>query len=176
MNTRLPLIALSILSTLLGCTTLLPNTPTVPETKHDEENTDITPKRIITQEEKTKEPSLYHFTDPDSGKRPEKGIAYDHTHGDIRVFQVIKEKINDSENELTWVLARGNSMSIGVINDREYVNGESLLKGKYRYIGPLTYETAPIIDGVKSKGSNTVRLFVEVDSSFDKTYLESQKE
>jgi hypothetical protein len=182
MNIRHILITLSIVSTLLGCTTLQPNTPTVPETKHNRENTNITPKptylppkRIVPQEE-NEEPTLYHFTDCDSGKRPEKGIAYNHTHGDIRVFQVIKEKVNDSEKELTWVLARGDSLCIGVINDREYVNGESLLKGKYRYIGPVTYETAPIIDGVKSKGTNTVRLFVEVDSGFDKAYLESQKE
>lgn len=182
MNTRHILIALSILSTLLGCTTLQPNTPTVPKIKHAHGNVTITPKasplppkRIVPQEE-NREPSLYHFTDPESGRRPEKGIAYKHTHGDIRVFQVIKEKVNEGENEITWVLARGDSLCIGVINDREYVNGENLLKGKYRYIGPVTYETEPIIDGVKKKGTNTVRLFVEVDSVFDKAYLESQKE
>ena len=119
---------------------------------------------------------MYNFTDPDSGKRPEKGKAYNHSRGNIRVFQVIKEKVKDSENEITWVLAHGESLCIGVINDRDYVNGENLLKGKYRYIGPITYETEPIIDGIKKKGTNTVRLFVEADSIFDKAYLESQKE
>ena len=166
MKSKYILIALITLSFIIGCTTLQPDiTPTSTTL-----NTNYTPQPTERSEDQ-KNPILYNFTNPDSGIRSEKGMVYNHTRGDIRVFQVIKEKSDEGENEITWVLANGESLCIGVINDRDYVNGENLLKGKYRYIGPITYETAPIIDGVKKKGINTVRLFIEVDSVFDKAYI-----
>jgi hypothetical protein len=73
------------------------------------------------------------------------------------------------------VLASGKNMTIGIINDRGYVNGEYVQSGEYRYIGSLTYQTAPIIDGVEQKRTNTVRLFVEVGCEFDKVMQKQKK-
>jgi hypothetical protein len=121
-------------------------------------------------------PTLYDLTDPSNEIRPEELMVYRHTTGRIRVFQVIKEKGKDADDiDVTWVLARGEDMAIGIINDRGYVNGEYVQGGEYRYIGPLTYQTAPIIDGVEQKRTNTVRLFVEVGCEFDKVMQKQKK-
>ena len=121
-------------------------------------------------------PTLYDLTDSSNEIRPEELMVYRHTTGRIRVFQVIKEKGKDADDmDVTWVLSVGEDMAIGIINDRGYVNGEYVQCGEYRYIGPLTYQTAPIIDGVEQERTNTVRLFVEVGCEFDKVMQKQKK-
>ena len=121
-------------------------------------------------------PTLYDLTDSSNEIRPEELMIYRHTVGRIMVFQSIKERGKDEgDSDVTWVLARGKNMTIGIINDRGYVNGEYVQGGEYRYMGPLTYQTAPIIDGVEQKRTNTVRLFVEVGCEFDKVMQKQKK-
>ena len=121
-------------------------------------------------------PTLYDLTNSSNEIRPEELMIYRHTVGRIMVFQSIKEKGKDEgDSDVTWVLASGKNMTIGIINDRGYVNGEYVQSGEYRYIGPLTYQTAPIIDGVEQKRTNTVRLFVEVGCEFDKVMQKQKK-
>lgn len=129
-------------------------------------------------EEKKKErtrPSLVDFADADNEIRPTRGSVYNHDEGVLRVLQVIHEELDDGP-ALTYVLAYKDlfdivtfkGMLIGIINDREYVTNERIVKGEYRYIGTHTYETSRVDDGVEKKGTNTIRLFVEVGCEYDK--------
>ena len=51
---------------------------------------------------------------------------------------------------------------VPLVND--YVTGSYLRTGLYEYMGPYTYET--IKDMAGNKGTNTVRLFKEVDETY----------
>lgn len=119
---------------------------------------------------KRETPTLYKFTSRYNEFRPQKNFIYSHDDGDIRVIQVITEKSEEKNlpKEIDYVLAFGDDLAIGVFNDREYVTGELLVKGEYRYLGTYTYPTTQIIDGVKKEGTNTVRMFAEVGCEFDK--------
>lgn len=121
-------------------------------------------------------PTLYTFTSRYNEFRPQKNSIYSHNDGDIRVIQVITEKSEDKNlpKEIDYVLAFGDDLAIGVFNDREYVTGELLVKGEYRYLGTYTYPTTQIIDGVKKEGTNTVRMFAEVGCEFDKYHMKDE--
>lgn len=129
----------------------------------------------VKQEEgKSSEPTLVDFTKASNRVRPKKDMIYGYKDDDLRVYQVIEVPEEDGCPAHTWVLASDGIYSpisdllIGIINDREYVTGELVENGEYRYIGPYTYETAPVVDGVEQKRTNTVRIFVEVGCEFDK--------
>lgn len=125
---------------------------------------------------KCETPTLYKFTSRYNEFRPQKNSIYSHDDGDIRVIQVITEKSEEKKlpEKIEYVLAIGDDLAVGVFNDREYVTGELLAKGEYRYLGTYTYSTTRIIDGVKKEGTNTVRMFTEVGSEFDKYQMKDE--
>ena len=109
-------------------------------------------------------------------------MIYGYEDGDLRVYQVINAPEEEGCPAYTWVLVSDGIYSpisdllIGIINDREYVTGELVENGKYRYIGPYTYETAPVVDGVEQKRTNTVRIFAEVGCKFDEFVQKTRAE
>lgn len=134
------------------------------------------------EEEKPSEPTLVDFTKASNRVRPKKDMIYGYKDDDLRVYQVIEVPEEEGCPAYTWVLASDGIYSpisdllIGIINEREYVTGELVENGKYRYIGPYTYETAPVVDGVEQKRRNTVRIFVEVGCEFDKFVQKARAE
>ena len=121
--------------------------------------------------------SLVDFTDSDNEDRPERDMVYEHNEGSLRVLQVVNVDESDENSGWPYVLVYENLMDVavheglvlGIINNRDYVTGEQIVKGEYRYIGTHTYETSRIEDGIERKGTNTIRMFVEVGCKYDKT-------
>ena len=123
--------------------------------------------------------TLSDFTDASNRRRPLKNEIYEYDGDDLRVFQVNQQEADGDCPAFSWVLVTnddfvlGHKLLLGVINEREYVTSELLESGKYRYVGPYTYATSPVVEGVEQQRTNTIRLFVEVGSEIDK-FIQNQ--
>lgn len=120
-------------------------------------------------------PTLYELTSSEETRRPEKGVVYENDSRRIKVFQACVEVDEKTKEETRYVLAIGGDLIIAVINKRDYVDGEYLLPGKYCYCGPFKYRTAPVVQGVQTEGSKTVRIFVEVSDEEAKELEEKRR-
>lgn len=97
---------------------------------------------------------------------PNRGDKFVHDGDRIEVLQVLQtEGFVLAHKEINLrrgddILDRG--LTIRVDTKDDYAKDEFLRPGVYEYIGTYTYETSPIINGVKTKGTNTVRVFKQV--------------
>lgn len=120
-------------------------------------------------------PTLYELTDAHETRRPEKYGFYTNDSWRIKIFQVCFEVDEKTKEEMHYVLARGEDLVVAVFSDREYVEDEYLVPGEYCYCGPYQYQTAPVVRGVQTTGTKTVRLFVEVTTDEIRKRIESRK-
>lgn len=97
---------------------------------------------------------------------PNRGDKFVHDGDRIEVLQVLQtdgfvlahKEINLRRGD--DILDRG--LTIRVDTKDDYAKDEFLRPGVYEYIGTYTYATSPIINRVKTTGTNTVRVFKQV--------------
>lgn len=138
----------------IGC--VAPQQTVDQEISTPKEESDIKPQ----EDQEPDLPTLYRLTDAREILRPEKYCSYKNDSRKIKIFQVVFD--HDGQDGDHYVLAQGKDFIIAVISDRDYVEDEFLVPGEYCYCGPYQYSTAPVYQGVQSKGTKTVRMFVEV--------------
>ena len=99
---------------------------------------------------------------------PNRGDKFVHDGGRVEVFQVLQsEGFVLAHRQIDYrrgesILDRG--LTIRVDTKDDYAKDELLRPGVYEYTGTYTYETSPIIDRVKTTGTNTVRVFKRVSA------------
>ena len=97
---------------------------------------------------------------------PNRGDKFVHDGNRVEVLQVLQsEGFVLAHKEIDFrrgddILDRG--LTIRVDTKDDYAKDELLRPGVYEYVGTYTYETSPIIDRVKTTGTNTVRVFKQV--------------
>ena len=112
--------------------------------KHNESRCQQKSIEAKTVEEK-KECSLFDCTNPEF--HPIIDMVYRHDGSKLKVFQVL--------NDGAMVSSELFMLDIVVETPKGYVDGEMLRPGKYKYIGPHTYETI-------EKKKRTIRHFQEI--------------
>ena len=97
---------------------------------------------------------------------PVRGEKFVHDGNGISVFQVLRSEgfvlAREDYNYKRRILDRG--LVIRVDTQDDYANDEYLRPGMYEYVGAYTYDTESVYEGVKRKGSNTVRVFKRVSA------------
>ena len=93
------------------------------------------------------------------GFHPNKGDRFTNHGNMIKVFQVCHDEKGSYALACVDEAFDDEHVLVRIDSDVEYVSDEFLLPGVYEYAGAYTYETAPIIDGVKTTGTKTARVF-----------------
>lgn len=141
---------LAILVTVCGCQVTKPLAD-VSESGTKEHVAE--PMRV---ESKSKEPTLWEMTSPES--HIDQGDWCYHDGKKIQVLQVAEE-VKDGDVQLYCMICITkpydyNRMTIGVVSRHAYVSDEMLRSGYYQYLNPHTYKT-------KNGDSKTIRMYLE---------------